>query len=175
MKIKKVLGILVLFSVIIVGTGIIAGAEGNQLKTDNFIEDTLLGNPLITESSAVADVEEILAEPEQEVPETSGQTLAQVLNSLEHSGGVKFINVLRGLLGLAVILFICVLFSVNRKAINWSVVARGLIFQVLLALGVLYVPFIQSFFEIIGKLFVYVLQSAEAGAEFLLGGLINNE
>jgi CNT family concentrative nucleoside transporter len=55
------------------------------------------------------------------------------------------------------------------------VVARGLIFQVLLALGVLYVPFIQSFFEIIGKLFVYVLQSAEAGAEFLLGGLINNE
>ncbi|NCD42518.1 MAG: Na+ dependent nucleoside transporter, partial [Bacteroidia bacterium] len=26
-----------------------------------------------------------------------------------------------------------------------------------------------------GKLFVYVLQSAEAGAEFLLGGLINNE
>lgn len=172
MKIKKILGILFLFSVIIIGTGMIIGTD-TQIKTDNFVEDTLLGNQLLTDSGT-AVVEEIIVD---ETVETagSGATMADVIQSIEHSGGIKFINILRGLLGLAVILFICYLFSTNRKAINWGVVARGLIFQILLALGVLYVPFIQSFFEIVGKLFVYVLQAAETGAIFLLGDLINND
>lgn len=181
MKIKKVLGILFLFSVVIVGTGMIVGTD-SQLKTDNFIEDTLLGNELVSDSETTAVLDNIdnVREVEitsDQIPEeqSSGATLAEVLTNLDKSGGISFMNILRGLLGLAVILFICYLFSTNRKAINWGVVARGLAFQILLALGVLYVPFIQSFFEIVGKMFVYVLQAAEAGAIFLLGNLINNE
>ncbi len=176
----KFLGILFLFSVVIVGTGMIVGTD-SQLKTDNLIEDVLLGNNLLTDSESVAVVEEAVAEPVEVVDATagespsSGESLAQVLTNLDKSNGISFINILRGLLGLAALLFICYLFSINRKAINWGVVARGLIFQVLLALGVLYVPFIQSFFEVIGKMFVYVLQAAESGAIFLLGDLINND
>lgn len=175
MKLKKFLWILVVFSVVIIGTGVIAGWQDTTLKTDNFIEDTLLGNNII-EQSETTDNQLVEAQEtiETEV-ESSGQTLSQVLISMEHSGGIKFSNVLRGILGLVVILFICYLFSIDRKAINWKVVARGLLFQIILALGVLYVPFVQTFFEVVGKLFVYILQAAETGAIFLLGGLINND
>ncbi|PID94099.1 MAG: Na+ dependent nucleoside transporter [Bacteroidetes bacterium] len=170
---KKVLGLLLLFSLFIIGTGMVVGTKGS-LKSDNFVEDALLGNPLLTDSSV--EVSEVV----EEVPEVQQEALfrgamANMLMSLESSGGIKFMNILRGMLGLAVLLFLCYLMSTNRKAIRWGIVARGLLLQVLLALGVLYVPFIQSFFEIVGRLFVYVLQAAESGAIFLLGDLINND
>lgn len=85
------------------------------------------------------------------------------------------VTVLRGLLGMASLIGIAFLFSSNRKAINWKVVGIGLVIQVLLAVGVMYVPFIQDFFEFIGKMFVKVLDFTKAGSGFLLGGMLDTQ
>ena len=74
-----------------------------------------------------------------------------------------------------VIIFIAFLFSTNRRAISWKVVGIGLLIQVALAIGILQVPFIQSFFEFIGKIFVVILDFTKAGTEFLFGGFLNTE
>ncbi|HRY98813.1 MAG TPA: nucleoside transporter C-terminal domain-containing protein [Bacteroidales bacterium] len=65
------------------------------------------------------------------------------------------------------LIFISWLLSVNRKAISWRVVGIGLTLQVMLALGVLYIPAVQLFFEFVGRLFVKVLDFTRAGTDFL--------
>jgi len=78
------------------------------------------------------------------------------------------IKLLRGVLGMAVLISIAWLFSSNRRAVNWKMVGTGLIFQLLLAIGILYVPFIQDFFEFIGKGFVKILTFTNEGVNYLL-------
>ncbi|AOW20620.1 NupC/NupG family nucleoside CNT transporter [Urechidicola croceus] len=86
--------------------------------------------------------------------------------------GFSFNSLWRGLLGMASLIFIAYLFSSNKKAINWKTVSIGLAIQLLIAIGVLKVPFIQSIFEGVGKIFVNVLDYTRAGSEFLFQGLV---
>lgn len=79
------------------------------------------------------------------------------------------INLGRGIIGMAVLIALGYLFSSNRKAINWKTVGIGLGAQLILALGVLKVPFIKSIFEFVGKIFVSILDFTKAGSQFLLG------
>ena len=97
----------------------------------------------------------------------------QVLPDLERSEGVSFINILKGMFGLLVLIGIGYLFSNNRKKINWRIVGTGLLIQILLAVGILQISFIQSFFEIVGGLFVKVLDSTVVGSQFLFGDIMN--
>lgn len=83
------------------------------------------------------------------------------------STGFSFLGLLKGLTGMLVILAIAWLFSANRKAISWKVVATGLAVQIVLALGILYVPFVQTVFDFVGKGFVKILGFTEAGTTFL--------
>jgi CNT family concentrative nucleoside transporter len=87
--------------------------------------------------------------------------------------GFTFKSLLRGLIGMIVLIFIAWLFSTDRKKVSWRVVAIGLGAQALLAIGVLKVPFIQAIFEFVGKIFVKILAFSGEGAEFLLGGLMD--
>jgi len=87
----------------------------------------------------------------------------------------SIITILRGLLGMLVLVAISWIFSSNRKAVSWKVVATGLTLQVLLALGVLYVPFIMVFFEFAGKLFVKVLDFTNAGVDFLFASFVTGK
>lgn len=80
-------------------------------------------------------------------------------------------NLLRGLLGIFVILLMAYLLSENRKAISWKVVGIGLLIQILLAIGILQVPFIKTFFEYGGKIFVKILDFTDAGSQFLFRAL----
>ncbi|MFO7932615.1 MAG: nucleoside transporter C-terminal domain-containing protein [Bacteroidales bacterium] len=80
----------------------------------------------------------------------------------------SLVRLLRGLLGMLVLIFIAWIFSTNRKAVSWKMVGTGLLIQLLLALGILYVPFIQVFFEVIGKVFVKILAFTQEGVTFLL-------
>lgn len=89
------------------------------------------------------------------------------LLDMERGSGFSLMTILRGLLGMLTLVGIAFLFSVNRRAIDWKVVLIGLGLQLALAIGVLYVPFIQYFFEFVGKLFVLVLDFTKAGTEFL--------
>jgi CNT family concentrative nucleoside transporter len=72
-----------------------------------------------------------------------------------------------------VLLAIAIVFSKNRKAINWKTVGLGVAAQLILAIGVLKVGFIQSGFEYVGGLFVLVLDFTRSGSEFLLGGMMS--
>lgn len=91
------------------------------------------------------------------------------------SQGFSFTSLARGALGMISLILIAFLFSSNKKAIDWKIVLIGLVSQLILAFGVLKVPFIQKGFEIIGQGFVKILDFTKAGSEFLLGGMMNVE
>ncbi|HBG86107.1 MAG TPA: Na+ dependent nucleoside transporter [Marinilabiliaceae bacterium] len=92
----------------------------------------------------------------------------QIISS---GGGFTIVSLLRGMLGMAVVIAIAWLLSSNRKAINWSVVAKGLGLQLVLALCILYVPFVQTIFDFVGRAFVKVLSFTEAGTTFLFSSM----
>ena len=85
----------------------------------------------------------------------------------------SFGAILRGLLGIAVILLIAWLLSLDRKHIHWPTIGKALLIQLLIAIGVLYVPAIQVVFEALGKCFVAVLDWTKAGSIFLFGTLMD--
>lgn len=87
--------------------------------------------------------------------------------------GFSLDSLWRGVLGMLVLLVIAYLFSTNKKAINWKTVVIGLGAQLLLAFGVLKVSFVQKTFELVGKIFVLILDFTRAGSEFLLGDMMN--
>ncbi len=91
------------------------------------------------------------------------------------SGGFTAESLWKGVLGMLVLMLLAFLFSSNKRAIRWKTVGIGLTAQLLLAIGVLKVPFIQSGFEFVGKIFVKILDFTQAGSEFLLGGMMNVE
>lgn len=94
-------------------------------------------------------------------------------NTIIPSQGFSTKSVLRGLLGMCVLLVICFLLSANKKAINWKTIGIGLGAQIILAIGVLKIGIVQNAFEFVGKIFVKILEFTQAGSEFLLGGLMN--
>jgi CNT family concentrative nucleoside transporter len=94
-------------------------------------------------------------------------------NPLIKNQGVTFTGVIRGILGMFVLIGIAFLFSNNRKKINWKTVGIGLIVQLALAFGILKIHFVQVFFDFVGKLFTKVLEFTRAGSEFLLGGMMD--
>ncbi|MCD6661167.1 MAG: hypothetical protein LT105_13470, partial [Lentimicrobium sp.] len=100
---------------------------------------------------------------------------ASLHNVSDLGGGFTITGLLRGLLGMLVLIGIAWVFSTNRKAISWKIVGIGLLIQATLALGILHVPPVRKVFEIVGRIFVEILNFTKAGSEFLLGGLMNVE
>jgi len=98
-----------------------------------------------------------------------------VISPQSVSNSFSIMTILRGLLGMFVLIGIAWLFSTNRKAISWRVVIVGLGIQLLLAIGVLQVPFVQAFFEFIGKIFVKILEFTNAGTEFLFSSFVTGQ
>ncbi len=90
------------------------------------------------------------------------------------SQGFSMSSMWRGVLGMIVLLIIAFLFSANRKAIDWKTIGLGLVFQLVIAIGVLKIPFVQAIFEFIGKGFVNILEFTQSGSEFLFKGLISD-
>ncbi|MGB1042876.1 MAG: NupC/NupG family nucleoside CNT transporter [Tenacibaculum sp.] len=95
-------------------------------------------------------------------------------NTIVPSKGFSMQSLWRGVLGMFSLLIIAFLFSANRRGIDWKTVGLGLAFQLLIAVGVLKVPFVQKTFELIGGLFVSVLDFTRAGSEFLFSGLVSD-
>ena len=89
------------------------------------------------------------------------------------SQGISTSSLIRGVLGMLVLLLIAFLFSNNRKAISWKTVGIGLGAQLILAIGVLKITVVQKVFEFVGKVFVLILDFTAAGSEFLLGGMMD--
>jgi CNT family concentrative nucleoside transporter len=100
-------------------------------------------------------------------------TLASIQTEIIPNAGLGLQSVLRGLLGLFVLLAIAIACSADRKNIAWKTVGIGLLIQLMLAIGILRVGWIQSIFEAMGKLFVSILDFTNAGSIFLFGDLMN--
>jgi CNT family concentrative nucleoside transporter len=121
------------------------------------------------------NIDSIVETSVQQVDTLAGKSNANVLLTHLPSPSFKIKSVLKGILGMIVLLVIGFLFSKDRKNIPWKTVAVGLVIQILLAIGVLYVPFIRVTFEFFGQIFVKILDFTKAGSEFLLGDLMNVE
>jgi CNT family concentrative nucleoside transporter len=97
-----------------------------------------------------------------------------VVSEIIRSQGFSLSTLLRGVLGMVTLILIAFLFSANKKAIDWKKVAIGLSLQLVIAIGVLKVSFIQKAFELVGKLFIEILEYTKAGSSFLFAGLISD-
>ena len=90
-------------------------------------------------------------------------------------------DIFRGLIGMAAIIGIAILFSRNRNAINWRLVGTGLGIQFILAIFILKgavmaefwspLGWPKIFFSWVSSFFVVVLDFTTAGAEFIFGDL----
>ncbi len=100
------------------------------------------------------------------------QGTTEVATEIIPSGGVTFTSIWKGVLGMITLIALAFLFSSNKKAIDWKTVGIGLTFQLLIAVGVLKVGFVQKSFEFVGGLFVKVLDFTRAGSKFLFEGLV---
>ena len=85
------------------------------------------------------------------------------------TGGFGIESLLRGVVGIITVLAVSYLMSSNRKKIDWKLVGSGLLVQFVLALSVLYVPFVGTLFELLGKAFIKLMDFTQAGVGFLLG------
>jgi len=83
-------------------------------------------------------------------------------------------KIFRGILGLLSLIFLAFIFSKNKRNINWSLVTKGLLIQLFLALMILKVPIVQNVFEWISAIFVTVLQFSKQGSLFLFGETLVN-
>ena len=89
------------------------------------------------------------------------------------SSGFTTESFFRGIIGMTFLIFISFLLSNNRKAINWKAASFGLLIQLILAIGVLKIPFVQAIFEFAGKIFVKILDFTMEGTKFLFGDLVS--
>ena len=77
-------------------------------------------------------------------------------------------------IGLLVLIGIAVLFSRNRRRINYKTVIMGTVLQLIFALLVLRFPPGRKFFQIMNDVIIKLLSFSEEGARFLFGNLVSN-
>lgn len=85
--------------------------------------------------------------------------------------GITWASIVKGIIGLAFLFLIGFLFSKNRRKINWSIVLRGTILQIILAILILKVPFVSVAFDWISKGFTKLINFSHDGANFLFRSL----
>ena len=78
----------------------------------------------------------------------------------------------QGLIGVVLILGIAWLVSNNKKKINYRLVGSGILLQIVIALLILKVPLVKSFFQKIGGIITHIEAFAKEGASFVYGGLM---
>ncbi|MDC0118069.1 Na+ dependent nucleoside transporter [bacterium] len=106
---------------------------------------------------------------------TQTATAQDNVSQIVSSQGFTAQSFLRGVLGMFVLILISYILSANRKAINWRTVGLGLGAQIILAIGVLKVSFVQTFFEWVGSLFIAVLDFTMEGTKFLFASFSTGE
>ena len=153
-----------------------------------FVSFSFLGQDIVQESKENTAIEAgISSSPKQDAKIISSTTDIKAVGYEEDiskkklkedtiiaSGSFTFTSLWRGVLGMFSLILIAFLFSANRKAISWKRVAIGLSLQLVIAIGVLKVSFIQKAFELVGKLFIEILEYTKAGSSFLFAGLISD-
>jgi CNT family concentrative nucleoside transporter len=81
---------------------------------------------------------------------------------------------LRAAFGIALLVGVAFLFSIDRKHINWRLVITGIALQLIFGILVLKVPILTAVFDKISEGFVRFLSFTEAGSQFIFGDLAGN-
>jgi len=84
-----------------------------------------------------------------------------------------FTRIAFGVFGLAVLLGIAWLFSNNKRAVDWRLVATGVGLQIAFAALVLLVPGGRDVFQSLGNGFVRILSFVGEGSKFIFGDLMD--
>jgi len=129
--------------------------------------------------STTADGEVVAVANEETIITTSLTDQRLVFNHLNQRNdyvkevkvqkGISFMSVIRGVLGMAFLLVLTFLFSADKKRIDWGLVIKGTLLQVVIAILVLKVPFIEQGFKFVSDGFVTVIEYTDEGTDFLFG------
>ncbi len=144
------------FSLLFILTSFFSTAQTDSVSIDSSPQS------ITVETASTNAPDTVVSSTEEKI---DGNALSEDSNLL--------ISIPRGLLGMASLILIAYLFSSNRKAISWQVVAIGLGAQLVLAFGILNLSWVRAIFEFFGKIFIKVLDFTRDGSEFLFGGLLN--
>ncbi len=97
---------------------------------------------------------------------------------------MTLLSVLRGLLGIILILAIALLFSNNRKRVSWRLVGSGLAIQLTVAVFIIYSETLRGWFRPLGwpmavirwlgQAIISLLNFTIEGAKFVFGRLAVN-
>jgi CNT family concentrative nucleoside transporter len=134
---------------------ILNGNLASGQSQENIISDMAAGLAIDTAGAALILEQAVLIDE------------SNVIVPRDEQFNFSLVKILRGLLGMLVLILIAWLFSSNRGAIPWRVVFIGLAIQMILAIGILWIPPVQIFFEFVGRIFVKILDFTYAGTEFL--------
>lgn len=98
--------------------------------------------------------------------------LSQTDSHLILDAGLSLLSMGRAMLGIALLILIGVVFSENRKAINWRLISIGLLIQLVLAIGILKVEWVQNGFDLVGQGFVKIISFTDFGTDFLFSSFV---
>lgn len=77
----------------------------------------------------------------------------------------------RGLIGIVLLLAFALIFSANKRAVDWRLVGIGVILQAIFGFMITKVDFVAKVFATISRAFVKLLSFSEDGALFIFGDL----
>lgn len=158
--------LLILFSLVIVIAGVIVTKTDVKAEEEQSLKDTVVRvDSMLTDKN----VEEVVAS------EQADTSKSNILIQKGLKSEFNFSTILRGLLGMAVLIMIAWLFSANKRQVDWLVIGKGLAIQLILAISILYIPFVAYFFEFVGKIFVKILDFTKIGSEFLFGPMMDQD
>lgn len=80
-------------------------------------------------------------------------------------------DILRGLLGIGILLGVAYLMSSKKKAIDWKLVGIGMLLQLVLAVLIIKVAPVRAGFQMIVDFFILLIGSTEKAAGFMFGSL----
>jgi CNT family concentrative nucleoside transporter len=161
--------ILILFFIILLLPGNEAAAANSQQDKNTLVSDSLL-----IKDSIISSNDSAAALSYQQAMQSK---LIENKQIIPRNNQFKFniTGILKGLMGMVVLVLIAFLFSTDRKAISWKLVGIGLTIQVVMAICILWIPAVQVFFEIVGKIFVKVIDFTRAGTEFLFKSTVTGK
>ncbi|RZS97692.1 NupC/NupG family nucleoside CNT transporter [Cecembia calidifontis] len=77
----------------------------------------------------------------------------------------------RGLIGIVLLLAFALIFSANKRAVDWRLVGIGVILQAIFGFMITKVDFVARIFATVSRAFVKLLSFSEDGALFIFGDL----
>lgn len=107
----------------------------------------------------------------QTVADTAAQTAVAVKTAIIRSDDNSLLGRFHGLLGILMILVIAFVVSNNKRKINIRLVISGLALQGVIAVLILRVDAVRTFFEFLGRGMQKIEQFSKEGVDFVYGGI----